>query len=397
MVNVTQRKWMTAAAVLLVVLVAACTDSAANGAPAVGAANAPANDRGGASGRGGRSAASIVLAATDVATAARATIQNTTPISGDLRPIEEIVVRARIEGDLTAVLVREGDPVAANAVLARFDTADLDAAFVAAQADVASARGDSSTSLWNLDQSRELFRAGAISEQALRAAEQTALAANARLAAAASRLHSAEIGKRDAVVRAPATGTISQRAVQKGERVARGAQLFTLVRDDTLELTAALPARAAMLVRAGQEVRFTVDAQPFVGRVARVSPAIDPASRSVAVFVRVPNRDHRLKANAFASGRVTSSEKHGVLAVPLTAIRRSRQDDAPFVYRIEGGQIGIAPVKLGDSDEAAGMVEVLDGLSENDRVVVGNVGTIGRGMRVQVLDNDRRPGRGSRP
>jgi RND family efflux transporter MFP subunit len=324
-------------------------------------------------------------------------VESTTPISGDLRPIEEISVRARVEGDVLAVLVREGETVLRGALLARFDTVELDAALTAAQADAAAATGDSASAYWNLEQSRTLLAAGAISEQAFKAAEQAALSARARLAAAQSRLRAAELARRDARVDAPATGTISQSLVQTGERVARGAPLFVLVRDDSLEFTAALPARAAMLVRVGQEARFTVDGRDFTGRVARVSPSIDPASRSVAVYVRVPNRDRTLKANAFASGRLVFSETGNVMTVPLTAIRRSRQDESTFVYRIEGAQIDVAPVRLGRTDEARGIVEVVEGLAVNDRVIVGNVGTIGRGMQVQILDADRLGGRGGPP
>jgi RND family efflux transporter MFP subunit len=391
-------RWALLASVT-VVAGTSCTDGTADGAPAGGAV-ADGNGRGGAGrggeggGRGGRQGPSIVLAAQDVHTVTRDTIETTTAISGDLRPIEEIIVRARVEGDILEVLVREGEPTRAGALLARFDTTEIASALVSAQADVAAARGEAATAEWNLEQSRELLRAGAISEQAFRAVEQAALGARAREAAASSRLRSAEIARRDARVVAPATGTISQRTVQTGERVSRGAQLFVLVRDDTLEFTAAVPARAASSVRAGQEVRFAVDGRDYVGRVARVSPAIDPASRSIAVYVRVPNRNGELKANAFASGRVVSSERAGVLTVPASALRRSRQDESEFVYRIVGAEITVAPVQVGGTDEARGTVEIVSGLDENDRVVVGNVGTIGRGMRVQILNADSRPPRG---
>jgi membrane fusion protein, multidrug efflux system len=402
--NQTKFHTMRLSLCLALCVVAACTERSADGAPAVGTAagrgggtGGSGGARGGGAAPGGRQSPSIVLSASDVFTVTRGTIETTTQLSGDLRPIEEIVVRARVEGDLTAVLMREGEPVRGGALLARFDTTELAVALVSAQADLAAARGETATANWNLEQSRELLKVGAISEQAFRATEQAALGARARQAAAESRLRSSELARRDAQVLAPATGTISRRFVQTGERVSRGAQLFTLVRDDTLEFTAAVPARSASVVRAGQEVRFVVDGRDFVGRVARVSPAIDPASRSVAVYVRVPNRDGSLKANAFASGRVVSSERRDVLNIPVSAIRHSRQDDEDFVYRIAGSEIGVAPVQLGGMDEAKGMVEVVSGLDENDRVVVGNVGTIGRGMKVQILNADNQSRGGGSP
>jgi RND family efflux transporter MFP subunit len=391
--------------VATMVVAAACSGGAAGDAPAVASAGdtsgarelaggeprVAAADRGG---RAGRGAPSVVLAPADIHTVGRGTIETTMPLTGDLRPAEEILVRARAEGDVLVVLAREGQAVEAGAVLARFETAELDAAFAAAEADLAAARGEAATADWNLEQSRELHRAGAIAEQALRSAEQAALAARARVAAAGARLATADINRRDAQLVAPTAGTISGRFVQTGERVARGAHLFTLVRDDTLEFTAAVPARAAAQVAAGMPVRFSADGRQFSGRIARVSPAVDPTSRSLNVYVLVPNIRRTLKANTFATGRVVAEERRDVLTVPVAAIRRSREGDEPFVYRIEGESIAHVAVRLGTVDDARGLVEVAGGLADDDRVVIGNVGTIGRGMRVQILDADQPAGRG---
>ena len=68
----------------------------------------------------------------------------------------------------------------------------------------------------------------------------------------------------------------------------------------------------------------------------------------------------------------------------LSALRQS-ESGAPYVYRLEGTVLGQAEVQLGIIDENAGIVQVLGGLSEGDRIIVGNVGTVGRGMRVQVV------------
>ena len=73
------------------------------------------------------------------------------------------------------------------------------------------------------------------------------------------------------------------------------------------------------------------------------------------------------------------------LLVPTAALRQSPDNGAPYVYRIEGDQIGSAKVALGVVDDAAGMAEITDGLAAGDRVVVGNVGTLGRGMKVTVV------------
>ena len=81
------------------------------GGGAAGSARGPA---GGGGGPGGRPSPSITLAATDVATVAPMTIEDGVALTGDLRPLETIDVRSRIEGDLMGVYVREGEQVAAG-------------------------------------------------------------------------------------------------------------------------------------------------------------------------------------------------------------------------------------------------------------------------------------------
>jgi RND family efflux transporter MFP subunit len=352
--------------------------------------------RGGAGGGGGRAASAITLAASDVAVVKRETIEAGIPITGDLHPIETIAVRARIEGDLTSVSVREGERVAAGQVLAQFESSEAETTQASAEADVSSAKSDLSTAQWNLDQSRDLFKAGAIAERDLKVAEQTVESAKARLAAAESRLKSTSNVIRDTRVLAPAAGIIEKRLVQNGERVTRGQQLFSLVRNNVLELAAAVPAKQATAVVPGQVVHFVADTRNFDGTVARVSPTIDPTTRAITVYVAVPNRDGALKGGTFASGRVVQRTISGAMVVPTSAQRESSETGQAFVYRIANRAVDAASIQLGVIDERAGKAEVLTGLNDGDRVIVGNVGILGRGMQVTVLGTDDQGGAGSR-
>jgi len=344
---------------------------------------------------GGRPTPTVTLAATDVATVGRDTIEAGIPITGDLNPVQTISVRSRIEGDLTDVYVREGQHVSSGQVLARFDASTQDSDKQSAEADVASARTDLATAQWNFDQSQQLFKAGAIAERDLKVAQQTVAAAKARLAATDARLRQTSNASRDTRVVAPTNGIISHRQVAGGEHVTRGAELFTLVKNNVLELAAAVPERQAGPVRVGQAVHFVSNGEPFDGRVARVSPTVDPATRAVTVYVQIPNVTGALKGGSFASGRVVQRTLIGVVTVPTAALRQSRDDGQPFVYRINGKSLETAPVQLGVVDERVGKAEVQSGLQVGDRVIVGNVGTLGRGMQVTVLGaSDDRSGRG---
>jgi RND family efflux transporter MFP subunit len=307
-----------------------------------------------------------------------------------LRPIETVDVRARIEGDITGVYVREGAHVREGQLLAQFEAADQESARQSAIASRVAAQSALSTAEWNLEQSRELLKAGAVPERDMRAAEQAVAAARAQLAAAESAVRAASTEARDTRVLAPTTGVLERRFIESGEHVARGAQLFTVVRTDALELAATVPARYASNVRTGQITRFVADGRTIEGRVVRVSPTIDPATRSITVYVQVANPSGALKGGTFVSGRVVGRTVPEALVVPGAAIRQS-EDGAPYVYAIEGELVAQKPVQVGVVDDATGIVEIVSGLEEGQRVIVGNVGTIGRGMQVRVVDRDDRP------
>ncbi|CAA9295193.1 MAG: hypothetical protein AVDCRST_MAG11-426, partial [uncultured Gemmatimonadaceae bacterium] len=207
----------------------------------------------------------------------------------------------------------------------------------------------------------------------------------ARLAAAEARVRSTSSFVTDTRVLAPTRGVVAARQVEDGEHVARGASMFTVVRNDVLELAANVPARRAGDLRAGLPVRFTADGRRFDGRVARVSPTIDPASRSLTVYVEVPNADGALRGNSFATGRVVGRSVRDALLVPTAALRQGADSSSTYVYRINGDKIQRAPVRLGIVDDVQGIAQVAEGLDTGDRVVVGNVGTLGEGMRVTVV------------
>ena len=350
----------------------------------------------GQSGAQGRVTPSITLAATDVASVRRDAIEEGIAITGDLHPIETVEVRARLEGDLVGVYVREGERVRAGQVLARFESSEQESGTTSAEADRVAAQADLATTQWNLEQTAELFKAGAVAERDYKAAQQAVTAARARLAAAQAHVRATSSTLRDTRVLAPTNGVVSQKLVDNGEHLARGAPLFTVVRSDVLELAAAVPARQANGVRVGQTVHFTADGRSFDGKLARVSPTVDPSSRSVAVYVQIPNASGTLKGGTFASGRVVSRVVPNALVVPAAAIRQSADEGKPYVYRIAGKTIDIASVQLGVVDDRAGMAEVLDGLSEGDRVVVGNVGALGRGMQVFIAGEEAATKRGAR-
>jgi membrane fusion protein (multidrug efflux system) len=349
---------------------------------------------GGPGGAGGRGGPSVTLAAADVATPKLASLEDAVPVTGTLDPLERAEIRARLEGDVDGVYVREGQPVGAGTLLARFRANEQAGENQSARADLASTRSVLSTAQWNLEQTRDLYRQGAVPERDVRLAEQEVAAARARVAASDARLRTTSQTVADTRVLSTVSGIVEKRSVNPGEHVSRGTTLFTVVRGDVLELAAAVPERAAATVRPGQVVHFTAGGRQFEGRVARVAPSVDPASRSVTVYVQVPNGDGSLRAGTFATGRIVSRVVDNALVVPAAALREGKEGAPPFVYRVANGKIEVAQVTQGLVDETQGVVQIVSGLAAGDRVVVGNVGMLGEGMQVRMAGAGGRRGGG---
>jgi RND family efflux transporter MFP subunit len=346
---------------------------------------APANGKAGAAARKGRT---VVLATADVGTVQRQTIAEGVAVTGTLRPIESIEIHARLEGNIQGVYVREGQHVAAGQLLARFESVSQRGDVASAQAAEAAAQSELSTATWNREQSEELFKAGAVAEADYRAAQQAERAAQAKLAAAKAVVQSSQLNERDTRVVAPAAGVIDVRSVQPGEHVANGAMLFTLVRNGTLELAAAVPERRASSVRVGQRVTITADGRTLQGKVARVSPTVDPASRTVTVYVDFANADGTLKGGAFAQGAVFARTVPNALVIPLNAVHQQNDGAQPVVYRVNSGTIEEVNVTRGIIDDRNGLVQIVSGLSAGDRIVTGNLGTLTNGAPAQIIGDD---------
>lgn len=393
------------ALVALCVALAACNRDTPNDAAAAtagrggtssgGTGQSAPGGRGGQTGGGtgrGRGPSSITLASTDITVVQPITIEDVTPISGDLRPIETVDIRSRLEGNIDKVYVREGEVVHQGQLLARFESSDQESTRRSAEADRASAEADVATAQWNAEQSAKLLKAGAISERDDKVAQQTLASAKARLAATEARLRTSDISLRDTRILSTTNGIVDKRLIEAGEHVLRGAALFSVVRNDMLELVAAMPARDANSVRVGQTVRFTADARQYTGHVARLSPTIDPVTRSVTVYAQVPNSNGELRGGTFATGQVVSQTIPNVLAIPRDAVHQRQGTGESYVYRIVNKTIDVTTVKLGVTDERLGVTQIVEGLEAGDRIVSGNVGTIGRGMQVSIAGGDSSAG-----
>jgi RND family efflux transporter MFP subunit len=304
-------------------------------------------------------------------------------ISGELRAAREATVRAQLSGSLEQVSVEEGQPVRKGALLGRIEAEPLQDALRSAQSAVTSAENQLAVARREAERTEQLVQAGALAQRDLDLARTNVSTAEAQLADARARLVAARNQLGDAVLRAPIAGLVAERAVGTGDVVSPGTELFTIIDPSSMRLEASVPSDELSALRVGAPVRFTVRGyeQPFEGRIERISPAADPATRQVPIFVGIPNTAGRLVAGLFAEGRVVVEQAEGPV-VPMNAVNTSSGD--PWVLRVSNGRAERVPVTLGVVDRRTERVQIAEGVQEGDVLLRGAAQGITPGTRVDA-------------
>ncbi|HKG95407.1 MAG TPA: efflux RND transporter periplasmic adaptor subunit [Gemmatimonadaceae bacterium] len=343
---------------------------------------------------GAAAGAPVSIGAENIAIVGRDTIRTGPAISGSLAPEKEATVRAEVPGAVLQTFVDAGQRVSAGSVLARIDDTAIRDAFLSARSAVVSAENSADVARRDLERSEKLIAAGAIAERDVEQARRGNTGAQAQLAAAKAQLASAEKQLEKTRVRAPFTGIVSNRQVNAGDVVSPGGEMFTIVEPSSMRLEGSVPAEQLAEVRVGVPVRFTVSGYPgrtFQGRITRVNPIADPATRQVRIIASIPNAGSTLVGGLFAEGRVAAESREAAV-VPMSAV--DERGLSPSAVRVKNGKVERVTLQLGLRDPATESVEVTSGLAAGDTVLLGTAAGLSPGtpVRVSAPPSDRAPG-----
>lgn len=304
-------------------------------------------------------------------------------ISGDLRPEREAILRAQLGGSVLDVRVKEGQAVKQGTVLGRIEARTQEDARSSAQSAVRSAETQLSVAQREAERTQQLVTAGALAAREVDLARSNVSSAEAQLADARARLVTAEKQLEDAVIRTPISGVVARRSVNTGDIVTTGSELFTVVDPSSMRLEASVPSESLPEIRIGAPVSFAVRGyqQRFEGRIDRIAPQTDAATRQLPIYVSIPNTAGRLVGGLFAEGRVITNSASG-LVVPLNAINTT--GPMPWVARVVDNKVERVEVTLGLRDPRTERVQVVSGLNAGDTLLRGAAQGIAPGTLVQA-------------
>ncbi len=306
--------------------------------------------------------------------------------TGTTQPIDQTIVKARVAGRLAEVLVREGDKVTKDQLLARFETTELQARVNERQSTLDAARADARWAARDRADKETLASRNIVSKSAARPARATAENKNSMVAVAEAQLDVAVKNLADAEVRAPFAGVVGERIANQGESLPIDGKILALLDTSHVEVAAQMPAADVVRLKVGQLAQVTLEGfgeRIFHGRITRISPTAQAGSRSIPVYVEITDRHDALRGGLFATGTVVVQEKDHALAVPAPAMRKD--DEGDYVLAVENGTLVRKPVGAVRTWSRGELVEV-KGLEAGMTIVSAPLPGLKAGQRVKILE-----------
>jgi RND family efflux transporter MFP subunit len=326
-------------------------------------------------------------------------------VVGNLIGLQTVAIAPRTGGRLLSVNVQLGDRVRRGQVLAKVEDREIveqvraaEASQEVAKATIRQREADLNVAKLNYDRSKNLFERQLLAKQALDDAESRHLAAlaqldlsTAQLSQNAARLEELKINLQHTSVTSPVDGFVASRSVDPGAMVNTNTAIASVVDISRLRLVVNVVEKDLRMVSAGDSAEVEVDAYPgekFMGRIARVAPVLDPATRTAQMEVEIPNGDNKLKPGMYARINLTVEERKGTLVAPKNAVIDFENKRGVWMPNAEN-RAKFVPVELGI--DGGDNVEITGGLKEGDRFVTTGAAAV-RNNDVLIIAGQGGPG-----
>lgn len=354
-----------------------------------------------------------------VARVERRSFDNTLAIAGEFKPFQDVDVHAKVAGYIRKIYVDVGDRVKEGQTLAVLEIPELaaqlagaDAAVRRAQEEIRRAQSDveraqsthaaAHSAYERLKQAAD-SRAGLVAQQEVDDSQAKDLETQAQVASARAALSAAqqqlEIAQANqqqftalsnySHIVAPFAGVITNRYADTGALIQAGTSSSTqalpvvrLAQTSKLRLVLAIPESVSGQIHLGDPVKVRVQAlqQDIEGKVSRFADSLDRQTRTMETEIDFDNRDGHLIPGMYAETRLSLREKKDALTVPLEAVARNGNDATVLAVNAQNF-VEERHIRLGLEDEKR--IEVISGLTDGDRVIIGNRSEFHNGQKIQ--------------
>jgi len=351
-------------------------------------------------------------------------VRRTVEVVGTLAAVDEVTISSEAEGRVSRLLADLGDRVTAGQplieldrekpqynfdqqkaalarTLAKYGAADTQHLPPIEQTpDVQKAQAELVQAKQGYQRADELHKRQLVPKQTLDDADamlrskqasydsslQNARNLRADIDASEAAMKLAERQLRDTSIKAPFDGYVQKRLVNMGEYVKVQTPVMAVVRVDPLKVIAEIPEKMAPWIQTGEPVELSVDAYPdktFTGKLSRISPAVNTATRAFPFEALVPNAQATLKPGTFARVRINSSKVDQVLTVSYSALQYRYGVNRVFV--VNGDTATAKEVKVGE--RFGDRIEVLSGVNAGDTIAANDVERLNDGVKIKTQNS----------
>lgn len=309
-------------------------------------------------------------------------------LPGEVRPLYEVTLFAKVDGYLENLTVDKGDSVKAGHLIADINVPELRANLVKYKAELELAQAEfkqmNETAVKNASYTPVADSDGGKTRLAI---------ASGKLAVAKANVEYTESMLKYARVTAPFDGIITKRYVDPGAYIPvpnaaatpEAAAIVNLTDFKTLRLQVAVPETEATHIEIGQPIRWTADEFPgqhFDGTVTRAYWALDKATKTMLTETQMANPGMKLKPGMLVNARIGIEKKDDALLLPVEAVVKEKTNS--FVFIFNDGKIKKALIQAGFNDGTN--VEIVAGIKPADLAVVPNQQTLRDGQLVKVTE-----------
>ena len=333
-------------------------------------------------------------------------------LTGSLKPKEQVDVTPKSTGRVERILVHVGDRVKVGDLIAELERDELEqqvrraeAAIEVSRAALAQRQAELVNAEAVLSRAEKLREDGLIAPQDYEMQRTQAAVVRSQVKLSEAQVRQAEAELRELRIRleqtriyAPIHGQVAARYVDVGALVSPNTPLVKLVNLSTLITSANVPERDVGKLRVGNRALVRVDAfgdREFTGRVARIAPVLDAATRSANIEIEIPNPGGLLKAEMFARVELELGTTREAVLIPREAlVYRGAQAG---VYLIKGDRPEFQPIETGLTQ--GDKVEVLANLEPGTEIVGQGSAMLSEGDRIRIAGPGRTggPGGAGRP
>jgi membrane fusion protein (multidrug efflux system) len=306
----------------------------------------------------------------EVSLAKNGTITSSIVTTATLDPDRQVTMISETSGVVSKITVDEGSTVQEGQLLATLSDRERQVKLQQANIRVQNAKQE-------MDRKQSSYNSKIISESDFQKAKYD-------LELAVEEKNAAQVELDRSMIRAPFSGIITQRFIEKGQNINPQSQLFTLVDADPLEAKVYLPEKEILGIKEQQKVEMALNAQKnvmFQGSIRQINPAVDPKTGTVKVTVEITKAPLVVRPGSFVDVKLETQHHDNALLIPKKALLEEAGER--FVFVINKDKASRRTITVGFLDDQN--AEILSGVSSGETVVTSGQGSLRDGSKTEIV------------